>query len=254
MIRFGVAQSAVFGQDARERFMAEMVAHCREYSPHLCKTLDAAGLAAAVRRAVERAEADGWSLRGPVRLYVDLSLLFGSGFADDPQYPGARALAHAGDELARSEALHAWACEYLRRVGGPDNAYTRASLARLAAADESTLTVGADRFGADVLQLLKTMHPEKYAYTGDAPLLALIAAADERARSVHGFRSARAVLVLAVLMFAFGHECDRDPLYPWIERTLVDADGDRDALAVKLERRARIWLRAVLKHTRGDEQ
>lgn len=235
--------------------MAEMVTHCREYSPHLCKTLDAAGLAAAVRRAVERAEADGWTLRGPIRLYIDLSLLFGSGFADDPQYPGAMALARdvTGDELMRSEALHVWACEYLRRVGGPDNAYTRASLERLAAADESTLTVGTERFAADVLHLLKTMHPEKYAYTGEAPLLALIAAADERARSVHGFRSARAVLVLAVLMFAFGHECDRDPLYPWIERTLVDADGDRDALAMKLERRSRIWLRAVLKNVgRGE--
>jgi uncharacterized membrane protein len=48
-------------------------------------------------------------------------------------------------------------------------------------------------------------------------------------------------------MFAFGHGCLNDPLYPWIAMTLEgDAIGDSDARTRRLERRALTWLDHVL--------
>lgn len=252
MITLGRAQVRAFEGWARRGFEAEMVAHCREFSPHLCRTLSEEHLRVAIRQAIDRAATHGLCTRGSVRLYIDLSLLFGSGFAGDPQYPWAAQVLHSSehaDPMHRAEALHERAGEYLRQVGGADNEHTRAALERLAAAADHALTVRAASFTPDVLRLLQELHPEKYAYTGAAPLADLIAEANARARLDHGFTSTRSALVLTVLMFAFGHACDQDPLYPWIGSTLkATARGDRDYLAEKLERRAFIWLRAVLKN------
>lgn len=252
MITLGRAQVQAFEAWAREGFEAEMVAHCREFSPHLCRTLNEDHLRVAIRQAIDRAATHGLCTRGAARLYIDLSLLFGSGFASDPQYPWAAAVLSSDehpDPMHRAEALHERACAYLREVGGVDNEHTWAALERLAAAEDHDLQVRAESFTPDVLRLLKRMHPEKYAYTGAAPLEELITEADVRARLNHGFTSPRASLILAVLMFAFGHACDQDPLYPWIARTIEPtAPGDRNERAAKLERRARIWLRAVLKN------
>ena len=255
MITLGKAQVRAFEGWAREGFEAEMVAHCREFSPHLCRTLSEEQLRVAIRHAIDRAATYGLCTRGSARLFIDLSLLFGSGFAADPQYPWAAELLHSDeytDPMHRADALHSRACEYLRQVGGAENEHTRAALERLAAAADHELAVRAEHFTPDTLQLLKRLHPEKYAYTGPAPLEALITNAAARARIDHGFTSTRAALVLTVLMFAFGHDCDRDPLYPWIGSTLEPtAPADADHVATKLERRALIWLRAVLKNLRS---
>jgi hypothetical protein len=252
VITLGRGHVRAFEAWAREGFEAEMAAHCREFSPHLCRTLDEDHLRVAIRQAIDRAATHGLCTRGSARLFIDLSLLFGSGFASDPQYPWAAAVLSRddlADPMHRAETLHEQACAYLRQVGGVDNEHTRAALERLAAAADHELDVRAESFTPDVLRLLKRLHPEKYEYTGAAPLEELITAADVQARLDHGFTVPRARLVLAVLMFAFGHACDQDPLYPWIARTLEPtAPGDRNDRAAKLERRARIWLRAVLKN------
>jgi hypothetical protein len=48
-------------------------------------------------------------------------------------------------------------------------------------------------------------------------------------------------------MFAFGHGCTHDPLYPWIARTLKDERiKDPAARAERLEKKAITWLDHVL--------
>ncbi len=56
-------------------------------------------------------------------------------------------------------------------------------------------------------------------------------------------------------MFAFGHAFDRDPFLPWIARTLEPERGaadDRARVAERLERRAMIWIEAVLDASERD--
>jgi hypothetical protein len=65
----------------------------------------------------------------------------------------------------------------------------------------------------------------------------------------YGFRAIRSLALMVVLAFAFGHHFDSDPLLPWIARTLRRLDPtDPDAAAEALERRALIWLDAVLRN------
>ena len=56
-------------------------------------------------------------------------------------------------------------------------------------------------------------------------------------------------VIRMLLMFAFGHGCCDDPLYPWIARTLNDERiTDPPARAKRLETKALTWLDHVLEY------
>jgi hypothetical protein len=69
------------------------------------------------------------------------------------------------------------------------------------------------------------------------------------------FEGARAVALLCALKLAFGHACLRDPLYPWLARSLQQPQDTQPAQrAARLERRALTWLRAVLQRAALPEE
>lgn len=97
-----------------------MVEHCAARSPGLAAEVGRAQLVAMVRAAIARAAGHGFTLRGPVRLYLELGLLFGSDF--DERCPWAQAwLAppEAGEpdpinaQMDRATALHQASLEAL---------------------------------------------------------------------------------------------------------------------------------------------
>jgi hypothetical protein len=53
---------------------------------------------------------------------------------------------------------------------------------------------------------------------------------------------------MVVLMFAFGHGCSNDLLYPWISRTLTDERIiEPAAREERLEKKATTWLETCSK-------
>jgi hypothetical protein len=238
-------------QSSRTAFEEEMAQHCRKLSPHLCETLSDEHLGLAIKRAIRGASTHGFTNRGPVRLYLDLTLLFGGGFASDPQYPWA-AEQLASDEFTnqahRAEALYERSCEHLKQAGGSSYAQALSALEQLATAAALEPAVHPERLKASALRLIEQTYPKKYAYTGEAPLHDLSSSALAKGQETYGFRRSRSILMMTVLMLAFGHQCDEDPLYFWIEETLKDPDEpDRDVVAQRLERQATLWLKAALK-------
>lgn len=87
---------------------------------------------------------------------------------------------------------------------------------------------------------------EKAVYVTRPNLRRLIAKGRRDALS-YGFEAARHQALMPILMFAFGHRCAEDPLYPWIGRTLGDPKiTDAHSRARRLERKATTWLDHVL--------
>lgn len=63
----------------------------------------------AVRFGITQARNHGFTFRGPVQLYLELMLLFGSYFDTDPQYPWAAAILarqDSGSQMQRAEQLY----------------------------------------------------------------------------------------------------------------------------------------------------
>ena len=249
MLKIQDAQLDIFRRKALARYVAELAEHCRKFAPDLCATLDDEQLERAVRAGIERARADGFDERGPVRFYIDLMIVFGAGFSRDPQYPWiAKILAGPGSQLERTEALHTRVGVYLAEVDGKDNVYTLAALRELQRLVSLGLDLSPEGFHDELLALMAEVHPRKMAQTGDGALRRLIVQAEAASRTRYGFRTIRSHALWAVMGFAFGQAFDSDPFLPWIVKTVTAKreTRDPDEAARRLERRALIWLEAAL--------
>jgi hypothetical protein len=240
-------QMKVFEQAARLNFEDEMVIHSKKFSPRLCEILGDEQLRSALRSAMTKAAGYGFTYRGPIRLFIEMMFLCGSGFDTDPQYGAiGNVLRSSGDQMLRAEQIHRGVVDYHERVAGPGGENVGKALRELSILARMSLTISLDSFVDLVLQEMKRVFPEKSEDIGDQGLIALIHEAQKEARK-YSFPEPQGDALLAVLMFAFGHGCTEDPLYPWISRTLTD---DRIVNPVartnRLKRKAVTWLDHVL--------
>lgn len=255
MLKIRKQQIEVFEQAALRNFENEMVAHSKEFSPRLCEVLGEEQLRVALRQAMDRAGTYGFTYRGPLRLYIELMFLCGSHFDTDPQYPAVgEALNASGDQMQRAEQIHEGVLDYLEKVSGPNNVNVRKALEALSVFARKPITFSSNDFVAEMLQEMTRSFPQKAAYIGEERLTALIHEGRAEARK-YDFPPPRGEALVVVLMFAFGHGCTNDPLYPWIVRTLTDQRIVSSAgRAERLERKAVTWLDHVLARPRNGEQ
>lgn len=249
MLRISREKVDVFRSVTLSRFEAKMMERCAALAPGRCARLGDVGLRAAVQAAIARAAGHGFTLTGPVRLFVELCVLLGSGFDGDVQHPFAReCLAAGGTQMQRAAGLHARGVAALREIRGPGGRHDQAALWRLRelVASRTELQPHRELAGA-LLGTMAYVHPEKYAHVGEPALRSLIEHAESEARW-HGMLGPEDVLLLAGLMFALGHGCLEDPFHPWIS-ACVDHERhpDRSLVGEQLRRQALTRLGHVLR-------
>lgn len=248
-------QFATFQRASLSAFEEEMVERCAELSPDVCAALGTEQLVTVIRAAVVRAAGHGFTLRGPVGLFIELGVLLGSAFDTDVQYPWARdCLARAGEtrpvgsaleQMDCAARLHSASLQALSAIRGPDDSHVSAALARLLVLAAEPFPDIVDDLPDLALSAIEHVHPEKYAFVGVPALRALIAAGTEEAAR-HGLSTPRETLLVVALMLAFGQGCTTDPLHAWIGRTLADATIATPALrALQLEQTALRAARAA---------
>lgn len=250
MLRITHRQRQGFDQQSRERFVTEMVDHLGPRSPLHLKVLGDEGLRRAIRFGIDRAAARGYTQRGPVRLWLELMLLFGGRFDEDPLVPAeVRPLLTCRDpdrQLPISRDLQAEACLWIRRIAGPGNAHTRQALARVHELVERNWAPRPDDLVEQLLGAIGWAHPHQFELLGAEPHRRLIEGALEQARAL-GIGTLQGQTLFPVLAFLVGAGFARDPLYPWISATLADAEASNpDERAARLDRRARTYLRHVI--------
>jgi len=242
-------QLEVFQSETASAFENEMIGHCKVFSPKLSGILGDDRLRGVIRAAIKRAIGHGFTLRGPIRLFIELGFLFGSSFDTDVQYSWARTKLDEPDprtQMARAEALHATATIALKKIHGVDNNYTYAALRRLQPLSAATFRFRSNDFSDVVLTEMAKVHPQKYEYVGETSLRTLITTAEAEALQ-HDFSTPHEKLLIVVLMFSFGQGCTTDLLYPWIAGTLGNYRVSSPvARANQLQRKALTWLRHVL--------
>jgi len=246
-------QLEVFRQYHFHKFEDEMVEHSKKFSPILTNLLGDAQLRMALRSAVRQAKGYGFTNRGPLRLFIEMTFLCGSAFDTDPQYSQiGEVLRFPEDQMVRAERIHLGTHEYLDRVSGPDNINVRNALIELSNLAQAPFEFSREDLAQGLLEKTTRAFPQKVAYCGEKHMKMLIEEGFREARQ-YGFSKPRELALIVVLMFAFGHGCARDPLYPWISRTLQDGKiVSPSARAERLERKALTWLSHVLA-TPSDE-
>ncbi|MCB9653442.1 MAG: hypothetical protein H6729_04820 [Deltaproteobacteria bacterium] len=221
-------------------FEREMFDHCRTFDPSLDDRLEPEAIAEFVRQSYARAQAFGFTLRGPTRTFIELSLIFGSAFDSDPQYPWAkRILGGSGEEMVRATALYDETMRYRRRISSWAE---QRALVRWEAERRDPPVFAESRFVEAMVRRMQRLFPEKATYVGAEGLSALAREAvleSERRDLV----SANAKALMVALFFALGHGVTRDPLYPMIGDALR-SEGDREA---RLQRTVASWVARTLR-------
>ncbi|HXD33124.1 MAG TPA: hypothetical protein VN643_18525 [Pyrinomonadaceae bacterium] len=230
-------------------FEDEMVAHLAEFSPALFNVIKEEQMRDAVRFGLARAAGEyDLRLRGPIRLYLEMMLLFGSHFDTDPQYPWAGDILRDRDtlEMDRANQLYEKTLDFIAQVSGRDAVNTRQALNELLVLARSWEKSSSENLVADILQEMTRVFPQKASYVGREGLTELIHEGIAEAQK-YQFPKVRGEAFLVMMMFAFGHGCSNDPLYPWISRALEDEKIiDPAARAERLEKKAITWLEHVL--------
>jgi len=135
---------------------------------------------------------------------------------------------------------------YNKKISGKGNINTHNALKALSISAKAETKFQAYSFVEDIHQEMKRAFPQKTDYLGKENLTNLINEACTKAR-LYGFHTIRGQAMIVVLMFAFGHGCVNDPLYPWISQTLKDQKiTDSDARSYRLEKKSITWLEHVL--------
>ena len=154
-----------------------MVGHLRGFASRLAETCGEPALRVLIRLGVARAKAQGLTLRGPVRLFIELMVMFGSEFDKDPLLPWASAALDnpaVKDQMARAETLHRASLAYIETAVGPKDSYVIAALRRLDEEDIKGYDISSRNFEERALRKLRAIYPQKCVVAGDPALLWLV--------------------------------------------------------------------------------
>lgn len=225
------AQISALQADMVARFDRSLVEQLHQFAPHDEQALGGAGLLAVVGLGRQRAGESGFTNRDSIRLYIELMILLGSGFATDPQYPwAAQALASGGK---RAAALHSSVVHYIRTALGPKREFAMRALERIV---NHRLR---DFLDGGIVPMLNVIFPEKCLHADGEGLRALIESARTMAAR-NGLAGAAAPVLLTLVMFFLGHEADQDPATPWVQRILCETASMQPSLRIQaLE--SKVW-------------
>jgi hypothetical protein len=218
------AQFEAFSEATRHTFQTEMVAHLMTFSPAHCPGLGEHVVGDLVRLGIDRAADYGFTTRGPVRFYLELMIQLGTDFHSDPQLAyvsGTLNQPDVGSQQERAERLYERAMNYIDAVIGPRQEYELQALARAEQLTLEELSRAAEQSADAWLSLFSSLYPQKFHYAGEDAARAMIESGRKEAE-VRSLSDARAPLILAGLMYTFGHHSLTDPQFPWIADGLSD--------------------------------
>lgn len=217
-------QLSQMGDAISARFDDELVRHLSSYAPFETEMLGQDGLRRLVILAKQRAAVVGFTHRESIRLYLDLMILLGSGFATDPQYPWVTAAlvpsVKTPEQKWRARTLHRNTLRYTHAVLGEKREFLFAALQRVGHSSGLEFWLQGN-VPEPLISNLRLIFPEKCSYLGDAVLRSVIQLAARRAED-YGVSLQQGVVLFAILIFLLGHEVDRDPTVPWVEVSMRD--------------------------------
>ena len=238
-------------QFAVKDFENELVGHLKEFAPKHSEVIEESGVREVVKLGIKRAESYGFTNRGPIRFYVEMMFMFGSDFDTDFQIPWAEGVLKneaISDQTQRADILHDKMTEYLEPVYGPDDKYSLDALRRLSKAQPEDYNLTKQDFDRQIAAALRQIYPQKCDYLGDELLGGLIKRGRDLARS-YSITSINGTALMPALILALGHGFAKDPLFPWISKTLEDDSiADPNERAERLQKRMKLYLDHALKY------
>lgn len=257
MIHIRSSQMETFDAYSLNKYKAELCKHLTRYDSLLCEAAGSEALEEAVDLGLQRAHECGFTLNGPIRTYLEIMLALGSDFDRDPQYfwliPWLRPQERY-PEMDRARYLQFHVMRYLDDFQGSDGANVIQALNKAQGVTRDQLIEIGSNYPEEAMNWLESMHPLKCRFIGKDALQSLIQSARKEAAQAE-LHSPESVPLVLGLMFTFGSGILRDPMYPWVTRTLASTDEKGETpREEKLLLRGKAYLRKMLQQIQGIQR
>lgn len=235
---------------AERAFESEMANHLREFAPARTQSMGDESLKTMVRAGLSKARGHGFTVRGSVRLYLDLMCVFGSDFDTDPQYPWAAEVHNeSGTEMDRADRLYRSSIAAIDEIAGPTGELMVLGLCRIA---ETPLYDFCPEDQNSIPQALCQAYPEKARHSGPEGMRALFGEAADRARALD-LTGPAGIALLSLMMFTAGHGVIEDSIYRQKIEIAVTGATTVDMRISRLHSCARSLIDLILEDIAGKK-
>jgi hypothetical protein len=223
-------KQAAFENQALLNYIDELVEHCHEFAPNLATALGEKRLKTALQLGIKKAETQGFTQRGTVRFYIDMMILFGGGFDNDPQFPWVASTLKQDfpEQMDKADKLHAQSLEYFNEVHGKENQYRLVAISKLEKLNLDNLEINAKTFSTDILALMGEVYPQKFKVTSQEHLRELIGAGIRKGQNEYELTQPNYIALIVIMMFMLGHRYDANPFHPWVSKQAVKGQFDNE--------------------------
>ncbi|WP_133598328.1 hypothetical protein [Raoultella sp. BIGb0149] len=202
-------QLALLDFYSENAFVNELSEHCKKIFPKISNELGSKKLKESLTKSINKAKASNITQRGSLQLYIDMSIVLGSGFDTDPTYSSLSSMSvqcTSSTELERSMRIHSEFNTYLTGVIGENNTYILDFKHRLA--NEIFHGFSHLNFNEKVFHLLSELYPQKCIYLSSDKVKEIINIGFEYSAAYYLSFNVRAVFIL--VLFIVGHNFETD--------------------------------------------
>lgn len=185
MIEFNEEQNELLKSLSFKNYISEVVLHCKVMYPKLVPLQGRESFSLNIEKSIALAKNAGFTQRGPVRLYIDMMILLGFNFEQDPQYQRAKFndMNNTSSQLEKSVMMYNVLEKYIDAIYGESNSFFEQSLVRLRNLDISNISDDNKNYRSNTHELLSYIHPQRYCLLGEGSVDNLISFSDENIKT-----------------------------------------------------------------------
>jgi hypothetical protein len=234
-------QMKALEQGSLRAFEDRTFEHVSRLFPQFIKLCGESCVRDAIQHGWRRARTFGVTSERGVWEFIDVSLMLGAGFDDDPRFPWAPIILHDADtgERERMERLLAEAMAYVEATrtdfpawGGDARRLSNGIRKLRAESSEHLVTSTTPGFKARLRAFYAELLPARYKHAGDDVLEEVLETGIHHARR-YGLSTERGTATYTTLAFLLGAGFTKDPVHPWATAAVaaqVDANEKADLL------------------------
>lgn len=152
----------------------------------------------------------GYTQRGPVRLYIDMMIVFGANFERDPLFQWLKMEERKTlPQIERSVHLYTLLNDYIVKIYGENGCFFKESIEMLKGFSAKDFSVKLSFSNAELHELLMGIYPQRYEFAGYNAVNDLIAVLDGACEK-YKIKRLDHRLYLAIIMFLFGCSFEQD--------------------------------------------
>ncbi|ATZ10347.1 hypothetical protein [Erwinia amylovora] len=203
-MEFSNSQVDVLKKLSFANYLNEIMQHYEIMFPLLIPLLKKECFRSFVEQGIVLAKESGYTQRGPVRLYLDMMIIFGSHFEQDPLFKKLKVEEDKNvSQIEKSVTLYTLLGKYLKTVYGLSGLYFKESIRVFQRLNIKTLPVGINVSNNELHELLRGIYPQRYDFATSDSIDELITLSDEYCRR-HGLKNQNNKSYLILVMFLFG--------------------------------------------------